>query len=436
MKHSKFFTWLCDQWNRKDEVGELANFAVLDDTWPKGAIDKTLLRGHLRKKGQPALLKALSIALTDFKNWKEPAPRRTAPHESERLCQKMIEMSFLAWIDLDLPTLPQTVEMEKNGNPLARFIRGTAVWLGADTDEHRVEAELLWQGSANSGYGAPCKILADIAGCRGLTDERVSHLLRGARSGEKECAFDLAAMVFPNPDMKPVFIEGGPEAEKLIARILGGTGELEYSRGRQCMADGELFKALHFYERSAEMGYVDACRKIARIHEMQGARGKADAFRERGIQAGDPRLLFQGAARKLKDAAAGVARPEAELKACALTLVQNAENGVIEALPILAMLHYKGAPGIPKDSKKAFDLFCLLYHMALIRKDQEYAKSLDKAMNDMFVGLDGHRPLYAGLRWLFTTAKKTRSPAIVTAAARMWLVAGMELVDEDMNVAA
>lgn len=425
---SAFYTWLCDQVAYEDAVGELAAYAVLDESWPKAEATKESLRSYLRSKGLRKFVPSLAIAFDEFDQAMETHFKscdETVLQNLDLNRSRVAEPAFHAWCDLGCPDPAKIASLAESGDPLARIVFAVRLLLGIGAPANPLLAIRNLTSVFAAGTTAAAVVLERYYGL--LLDIKNANewLVHGARSGDKGCICTLHARIAA---VKSLRLTGSSpeidaaELQALIDTHVGDTGEPEWTLAGALAGMKMTDDALALYQTAADKGWCAAFGDGASLLQKMERTREARDWLERGAEKGDYLSKGKLAAEILERELDGGPRlPVHEREVHIRNLEIAAEHAVRFAFFPLAALYAKG-DGVPKDASKALTLLTITFVTAAdeIEEDDIYEFSAK-----LFPDFDGDFAISSAVAWVIAAAQKTRARDISALAADAWLDAGM-----------
>lgn len=165
---SAYYSWLCDQVARDDEIGRLAAHAMLDADWPRTESDKTVLRAYLRGKGLKALVQPLAESFGEFSQSVDTHIHQQAQGMGRALelaRAKMAGPAYRAWRALGCPTREEVVALAERGDAAAEAILGLRVLLGVESPANPLFGVRKLAAAFANGFRPAARILELYYSC-------------------------------------------------------------------------------------------------------------------------------------------------------------------------------------------------------------------------------------------------------------------------------
>ena len=423
MSKSPFFSWVCNQVDRDDEVGLLAGYIVLDSNWPASEFSKQVMRNYLRSVGRDDLVPNLSIAIKEF-------PVATTTHMVESAFQNpenfaieevsVFEPPFLIWCEANFPSPERVENLCRSGDPTGSILYAARVLSQVKNQADFDMCIELLTATFDAGRIEAARMISTLYLQRFDLSKAFEWAVRGARMRDKGC---IRILVSNSSMVKNFYLQlpesiNEAELDNLVASTFGDSGELEWTQATGYYRMGMIDMAGTLFKTSVEKGFAIAFGELADFYSEMGRHGEARDTLLKGAAAGDLKSMAMISRELIRNHSSGRSLlNETELSKHLSTLDRSVNEGlfgfIFDLVPFLAR-----GDGILSDLPKVKILLTLSIMYSPGEKEYDFACNL---MNDIFPSQGSTINLSPTIRWVFGQCRRVRSLDLTMRGAGIWL---------------
>lgn len=424
---STFYTWLCEQAERPDDVGALAVRAMGDAGWPREKAEKEELRRYLRGAGLRDLVATLAVAYREFEEETADLLGWASPGLDDPRFYRVAEPMFAEWRALGSPSREEISALADGGNLSAQAIFAVRALFGIHAPENALLGLRMLEACFDAGHDASGGVLEGYWSVRCDLERQHEWFVRNARRGNRQsiCLLYSRCIAIERDGLDIELPEiGQDELKELVATHIGESGELDvYMAAEAAVSNRPPDEVLALFEVSAGKGWLPAFEGAVSLLHLEERETEAITWCERGAKAGNIRckaVLLEE--EFLKRRAEGGEIQENEWPVFLKTFEEAAAFGFFNAIIITSGIYADGIHA-PKDLDKAAGLCAAALVLAEDERQEQMA-------SEAFYKVQPKDPTYPKdeyYRWLISAYESQKADIMLSLVTDVWLGNGMEL---------